>query len=298
MNNEILEKHITDILCQELEGGAYGINVPRFERIQRATAAIIAYLSPTIEPIAADMPEGWLQPFEKFPELTHFVLQMASSGMVPHGSGWTSFLYELNEVCKLASPTKEMEAAPTKEPAGEPLYPDLDWEAKEIRRRIEQQGTANAEAVSFLVERAFVIGYFNRPDPPASFVDDIADGNLKEAWERCKSFLLPPLPSEREQGEDIPEEIKEWIERQDRDYPGSGHAIGWKKGARAMYHKDQEVIQMYVDVAADRQSFIDKQTKEIEALKKERDDYRDALEEYATLESSYIADLVLAKYHK
>lgn len=43
------------------------------------------------------------QPFEKFKQLTHFIEQMASSGMVPHGSGWTSFLYELNEVCKLAS---------------------------------------------------------------------------------------------------------------------------------------------------------------------------------------------------
>jgi hypothetical protein len=45
----------------------------------------------------------FLQPFEKFKELTVFIQQMASSGMVPHGSGWTSFLYELNEVCKLAS---------------------------------------------------------------------------------------------------------------------------------------------------------------------------------------------------
>jgi transcriptional regulator with XRE-family HTH domain len=43
------------------------------------------------------------QPFEKFKELKFFIQQMASSGMVAHGSGWTSFLYELNEVCKLAS---------------------------------------------------------------------------------------------------------------------------------------------------------------------------------------------------
>lgn len=47
--------------------------------------------------------ESYRQPFERFKDLTVFISQMASSGMVPNGSGWTSFLYELNEVCKIAS---------------------------------------------------------------------------------------------------------------------------------------------------------------------------------------------------
>jgi hypothetical protein len=48
------------------------------------------------EPVA----EGqFTQPFEEFADLTTFIEQMASSGMIPHGSGWTSFLYELNKIC-------------------------------------------------------------------------------------------------------------------------------------------------------------------------------------------------------
>jgi hypothetical protein len=80
---------------------------------------------------------------------------------------------------------------------------DHDWEAKEIRRRIDEQKHLN----DGLVQRAFVLGYFNRPDPPASYVDDIADGNLKEAWERCKPALLPsPAPIEQEKKADRDED--------------------------------------------------------------------------------------------
>lgn len=41
--------------------------------------------------------------------------------------------------------------------------------------------------------------------------------------------------TDKAQQEAIPKEITDWIDAQDRDYPGSGHAIGWKKGAIAMY---------------------------------------------------------------
>lgn len=69
-------------------------------------------------------------------------------------------------------------------------YNDPDWEAKEIRRRIDERDAARKEDAQDVAERAFVMGYFNRPDPPASFVTDIADGNLAAAWNRCKPHLL------------------------------------------------------------------------------------------------------------
>jgi len=47
-----------------------------------------------------------------------------------------------------------------------------------------------------IAEKAFILGYFNRPDPPASFVDDIADGKLQEAWDRCKPVLFPDKKEE------------------------------------------------------------------------------------------------------
>ncbi len=82
-------------------------------------------------------------------------------------------------------------SAPT--PPAQGKEEDRDWEAKEIRRRIDEQKSENS--TSALIERAFVMGYFNRPDPPADYVKDIASGHLTEAWERCKPALhLSPTP--------------------------------------------------------------------------------------------------------
>jgi hypothetical protein len=85
-------------------------------------------------------------------------------------------------------------------PAIEGREEDRDWEAKEIRRRIDEQKSENS--TSALIERAFVMGYFNGPDPPADYVKDIASGRLTEAWERCKPALrLSPTSPAGAEGE-------------------------------------------------------------------------------------------------
>lgn len=61
------------------------------------------------------------QPFEKFKELTHYIQHMASTGMVPNGSGWTSFLYELNKVCSAVPEDLSAPASPVEESAQDGL---------------------------------------------------------------------------------------------------------------------------------------------------------------------------------
>ena|ERR1700689_146513 len=74
-------------------------------------------------------------------------------------------------------------------------------QVKEKFLTVESPSSIEGEEIAAYVERAFVIGYFNRPNPPSSYVDDIADGNLKETWERCKPSLLPSpaLPIKEEE---------------------------------------------------------------------------------------------------
>lgn len=59
-----------------------------------------------------------------------------------------------------------------------------------IEGMAEETSPSTKSELSTIAERAFIVGYFNRPDPPASYIDDIADGHLKEAWERCKPFIF------------------------------------------------------------------------------------------------------------
>lgn len=81
MNNEELEKQITDILCQELEGGSYGINVPRYDKIKKATAAIIAAYR-HLHPLEGEKALKWIELKEgcEMPEIDEFVLWRNENG--------------------------------------------------------------------------------------------------------------------------------------------------------------------------------------------------------------------------
>lgn len=82
---------------------------------------------------------------------------------------------------------------------------DNDWEAKEIRRRIDEQ---KARSIPVLIERAFAAGYLSRPNHVDSIVEDIADGHMKEAWERWKPELLPTESPSSIEGEEKVQECK------------------------------------------------------------------------------------------
>lgn len=78
---------------------------------------------------------------------------------------------------------------------------------------------------------------------------------------------------EGKEGE-VPEEIRQWIEAQDRDYPGSGHAIGWKKGAIAMYHKMQEEIKDAHDCVDHMYEVTKAYEQQLQALQKQLEEAR------------------------
>ena len=108
------------------------------------------------------------------------------------------------------------------------------------------------------------------------------------------------LPSDKpvegvkdEEKGDVPQEILDWIENQDRDYPGSGHAIGWKKGAVAMYHhmqpKDLNVPYWVAQVQNQREKVTALSAAlaaEKEANAKLRESYRLSSEEHKRAYSS------------
>lgn len=55
---EELEKQIIDILFRELEGGAFGINNARADKIKKATCAIVQYVAPKIAALQSHLTEA------------------------------------------------------------------------------------------------------------------------------------------------------------------------------------------------------------------------------------------------
>ena len=107
--------------------------------------------------------------------------------------------------------------------------------------------------------------------------------------------------------QEVPEHIAKWIEEQDRDYPGSGHAIGWKKGAIAMYWMVAgRVGQFYHDIHCNASRFGPMGNEgcsclmyqRVKKAESELSAYREALQEYAGTEISSIANEVLDKFGK
>ena len=97
-------------LISAYQNGEWDYNLETVEMVSvvgMGTADRVARYRPcTYQPIEDEQePDGpvqegqFTQAFEEFADLTTFIEQMASSGMIPHGSGWTSFLYELNKIC-------------------------------------------------------------------------------------------------------------------------------------------------------------------------------------------------------
>jgi hypothetical protein len=82
---------------------------------------------------------------------------------------------------------------------------------------------------------------------PVEEYDCYEDLEIIEWLDESHEPPTPVLPEVKE-GE-VPSQILDWIEAQDRDYPGSGHAIGWKKGAVAMYRKMQEEMDQVIENA-------------------------------------------------
>lgn len=146
----------------------------------------------------------------------------------------------INRGLALIKSKKKHPPASPPAPAIEGKGEDRDWEAKEIRRRIDEQKSENS--TSALIERAFVVGYFNRPDPPADYVKDVASGHLKEAWERCKSGLrLSPTPPAGAEGEgEMPEEILEWIKENEPTHVQEDGT--WNAGVTALWRKMQKEL--------------------------------------------------------
>lgn len=105
------------------------------------------------------------QPFEAYPEMKRFIQQMAFSGVVPSGSNWTAFLYELNRICGRQSQVgpvwrKEYEKQPPADGSyhcrvripNEPPYPTLVKGVIEFEDGEWRTGSVDEKVVEWLEE--------------------------------------------------------------------------------------------------------------------------------------------------
>jgi hypothetical protein len=211
------------------------------------------------------------QPFEKFKELKFFIQQMASSGMVAHGSGWTSFLYELNEVCKLAS-------TPV---LGADIKRCSDCIHLQVDNSLDQTGPG------IWCGKGHFDGIGSKEE-----CDDLSKQNDCADFSRKQPYRSPVLPEVKE-GE-IPEEIRNLASELARifdpcDRQGSIRAC-FGAGAIGMYRHLQPTYKKSIELLSDslaslRREYLD--------ARYELDRYRAALEEYAATEMNEIAKRAL-----
>jgi len=101
------------------------------------------------------------------------------------------------------------------------------------------------------------------------------------SMEQNKSPFATHIENERAlsqpQDQEVPEEIQKWIDgyidKRLKAIVANSASVEWiakricqsiREGAEVMYHKSQEIVQLYVDVADDQQKCIDKLRKQLE----------------------------------